>query len=95
MPCSPRIAFFDNPVRAPYILSFNRQLLMIGTQSASNSCKASQAVSMARESLRVRVASMAYGLYVIERAARRYAHSRRRSQDALDAIDAPRASRDA
>ena len=33
-PCSPRMAFFDNPVSAPYILSFKRQLLMIGTQSA-------------------------------------------------------------
>ena len=42
---------------APYILSFNRQLLMIGTQSASNSCKASQAVSMARESHDLRGAS--------------------------------------
>ncbi len=89
------MAFFDNPVRAPYMRSLRRQLLMIGTQSASSSCSASQAVSMARESLRVRVTSTAYGLYVIERAARRHAHSRRRSQDALDAIDAPRASRDA
>ena len=32
--------------------SLSRQLLMIGTHKASNSCKASQAVSMARESLR-------------------------------------------
>ncbi len=51
-PCSPNIAFFDNPVKAPYMRSLSRQLLMIGTQSASSSCRASQAVSMARESLR-------------------------------------------
>ena len=56
-PCSPRIAFFDKPVNAPYMRSLSRQLLMIGTQSASNSCKASQAVSMARESHDLRGAS--------------------------------------
>ena len=56
-PCSPRIAFLLRPVSAPYMRSLSRQLLMIGTQSASNSCKASQAVSMARESHDLRGAS--------------------------------------
>ena len=51
------MAFFDNPVRAPYMRSLRRQLLMIGTQSASSSWSASQAVSMARESQDLRGAS--------------------------------------
>ena len=58
-PCSPRIAFLLNPVKAPYMRSFKRHDLMMGTQSASNSCKASQAVSMARESHDVYTASTA------------------------------------
>ena len=58
-PCSPNIAFLLRPVKAPYMRSLSRQLLMMGTQSASNSCKASQAVSMARESQDVYTASTA------------------------------------
>ena len=47
----PRIAFLITRVDGAVTMrSLSRQLLMIGTQSASSSCKASQAVSMARES---------------------------------------------